>query len=207
MNIFFCGQRSFGKDVLVALHEAGHNIVGVAPPPQDKYYDKIIGAAMIREIPIISDCDRLTSKDIPENTDLIVAAHSHWYISNKILENTTYGGIGYHPSILPRHRGKDAVRWTIAMGDPIAGGTVYWLNDKVDGGDILNQYILHVDRKWDHKDLWKRLFPLGVEAMVNAVKSIEDGTAQRITQDERFATWEPSFENKRLKRNELIMLE
>ncbi len=46
MNIFICGQKSFGKEVLKALYEKGHNIVGVAPPPQEKYYDKMQGYAI-----------------------------------------------------------------------------------------------------------------------------------------------------------------
>ena len=87
MNIFICGQKSFGKEVLKALYEKGHNIVGVAPPPQEKYYDKMQGYAIKLGIPVISDCDRLVSRDIPEETDLVIAAHSHWYISTKIIEN------------------------------------------------------------------------------------------------------------------------
>ena len=86
MNIFICGQKSFGKEVLKALYEKGHNIVGAAPPPQEKYYDKMQGYAIKLGIPVISDCDRLVSRDIPEETDLVIAAHSHWYISTKIIE-------------------------------------------------------------------------------------------------------------------------
>ena len=44
------------------------------------------------------------------------------------------GGIGYHPSLLPRHRGIAAVEWTIREGDPIAGGTVYHLAERMDAG-------------------------------------------------------------------------
>ena len=158
MNIFICGQKSFGTAVLKALHEKGHNIIGIAPPPQEKYYDKMVGAAIKREIPVISDCDKLTSKDIPDNTDLVIAAHSHWYISEKIIQKAKYGAIGFHPSLLPRHRGQDAVRWAIAMGDAITGATVFWLNDTVDGGDILLQQPVFINRKWDHHKLWRKIF-------------------------------------------------
>lgn len=206
MNIFICGQKSFGTAVLKALHEKGHNIVGIAPPPQEKYYDKMVGAAIKREIPVISDCDKLTSKDIPDNTDLVIAAHSHWYISEKIIQKAKYGAIGFHPSLLPRHRGQDAVRWAIAMGDAITGATVFWLNDTVDGGDILLQQPVFIHRKWDHHKLWRKIFPLGVEMLCEAVDLIEKGKAPRVPQDNSFATWEPSFEMSRLKRNELLQL-
>ena len=206
MNIFLCCQRSFGKAVLIELYNRGHNIVGVAPPPQEKYFDKVVGAAMIRDIPCVSDMDKLTSADIPDGTDLIVAAHSHWFISEKVIEKARYGGIGFHPSLLPRHRGQDAVKWAVAMSDSITGASVYWLNNKVDGGDILIQKPVFIDRSWSYSDLWKEIFPIGVQMLCDSVDMIERGEAGRTPQDERFATWEPSFTVTRLKRNELIRI-
>lgn len=206
MKIFICGQKTFGKEVMKALYESGHEIVGIAPPPQEKYKDKMVGYAMLKKIPIISDCDRLLSKDIPDGTELIISAHSHWIISDKIIEKCKYGGIGFHPSLLPRHRGRDAVRWTIHMGDFITGGTVYRLTGKCDGGDIINQRTLFVDKEWDYHDLWRELFPIGVDMILESVSMIEKGTVKGWAQDERFATFEPSWDRPRLKRNELLQL-
>lgn len=206
MNIFICGQKSFGKEVLKALYEKGHNIVGVAPPPQEKYYDKMQGYAIKLGIPVISDCDKLTSRDIPDNTELVVAAHSHWYISTKIREKAKYGAIGFHPSLLPRHRGQDAIRWTVAMGEAITGATVFWLDDSVDGGDIFLQRVVHVNKKWNYHDLWRQIFPIGVEMICEAVENIEKANITKMPQDNQFATWEPSFTNTRLKRNELLQI-
>ena len=206
MKIFICGQKTFGKEVMKALYESGHEIVGIAPPPQEKYKDKMVGYAMLKKIPIISDCDRLLSKDIPDGTDLIISAHSHWIISDKIIEKCKYGGIGFHPSLLPRHRGRDAVRWTIHMGDFITGGTVYRLTGKCDGGDIINQRTLFVDKEWDYHDLWRELFPIGIEMILESVSAIEKGLDKGQKQDERFATFEPSWDRPRLQRNELIQI-
>lgn len=206
MKIFICGQKTFGKEVMKTLYENGHEIVGIAPPPQEKYKDKMVGYAMLKKIPIISDCDRLLSKDIPDGTDLIISAHSHWIISDKIIEKCKYGGIGFHPSLLPRHRGRDAVRWTIHMGDFITGGTIYRLTGECDGGDIINQRTLFVDKEWDYHDLWRELFPIGVDMILESVSMIEKGTVKGWAQDERFATFEPSWDRPRLKRNELLQL-
>lgn len=105
MNIFICGQKSFGKAVFSALREDGHHIVGVAPAPQEQYYDKLHGIALRYHVPVVCDAGKLTSVHIPEHTDLIISAHSHWYISDKALSKARLGGIGFHPSLLPRHRG------------------------------------------------------------------------------------------------------
>lgn len=209
MKIFLSGQRSFGKAVLLALIDAGHEITGVAVAPQTREHtkkDKLVGVAMKHGIPIVADGERLVSEMIPDGTELIVSAHSHWIISDKCLEKCRYGGVGFHPSLLPRHRGQDAVRWAVHMGDAITGGTVYRLSNKCDGGDILAREMLFIKPGWDYHDLWNALFPLGVEMLVNAVTAIGCGTAVYEEQDEEVATWEPSWERQRLKRNELIML-
>lgn len=207
MKIFICGQKTFGRKVLESLYNAGHEIIGIAPPPQEKHKDKMVGYAMLKNIPIVSDCSKLTSNDIPEETELIISAHSHWIISEKILEKSKYGGIGFHPSLLPRHRGQDAVRWTVHMNDAITGGTIYKLNDKCDGGNIILQQMIFVDSSWNYHELWKELFPIGIEMILKAVALIETGQHIEIPQDERFATWEPSWERPRLKRNELLQIE
>lgn len=208
MKIFICGQKSFGLAVLKALYKGGHEITGVAPPPQNKYKDKMVGYAMLKGINIISDCDKITSRDIPDGTELVISAHSHWIISKKIIDKCKYGGIGFHPSLLPRHRGQDAVRWTVHMGDYITGGTIYKLTDKCDGGDIVLQRTLWVDKRWDYHKLWEALFPMGVQMVVDAVELYEKyhGEPPCFPQAERSATWEPSWERQRLKRNELLQL-
>jgi methionyl-tRNA formyltransferase len=207
MKIFICGQKTLGLKVMKRLVEDGHEITGIAPPPQNIRADKMVGYATLKGIPIIKDCDRLTSKDIPDGTELIVAAHSHWMISDKIIEKCRYGGIGFHPSLLPRHRGRDAVRWAVAMGDFVTGGTVYRLDSDVcGGGDIVLQKMVWIDKSWDYHELWHHLLPLGVDMVSEAVKLIEAGKAERVPQDERFATFEPSWDRPRLKRNELVML-
>lgn len=207
MNIFICGQKSFGKEVLKALIDKGHTITGIAPPPQARLKDKMVGVAIKKNIPIISDCDMLTSKDIPDNTELIISAHSHWLISDNILKKCKYGGIGFHPSLLPLHRGQDAVRWAIHMGDAVSGGTIYDLSGtKCDGGDIILQKHIFIKPSWDYHKLWENLFPIGVDMICQAVELIENGKETREKQDEECATWEPSWDRPRLKRNELITL-
>lgn len=207
MKIFICGQRSFGKAVLKALYEAGHEITGIAPPPQKKYKDKMVGYAMLKGVPIVSDCEKLVSADIPDETELIISAHSHWIISRQSIEKCKYGGIGFHPSLLPRHRGQDAVRWAIHMKEPITGLSIYSLSgDICDGGDILLQKAMFIDPDWDYHDLWSEMFPVAVDMVVEAVDIIGSGRCEWKRQDERFATFEPSWGRPRLKRNELIQI-
>jgi len=208
LNIFIAGQKSFGAHVYKAVREAGHIIVGVACPDTGKYYDRLKKEAYCDPSrPLIIDSEKLLSADIPDNIDILIAAHSHHYISGKVREKVKYA-IGYHPSLLPLHRGRDAVKWTIHCRDPIAGGTVYILNDKVDGGPIICQESVIVRRGWNASELWKEvLFPMGIRLILNTITQIERGEIKPMNQDERGATWEPPFEHRRLHRPELLRIE
>lgn len=207
MKVVLAGQRSFGREVYKRLVADGHEIVAVATPPPGKYYDKLHGLALRDRVPVVLPEDRLLASNIPDDAELLVGAHSHQYIGKRTRDKLRGRVIGYHPSLLPRHRGRDAVRWTIKMRDPIAGGTVYWFDDTVDGGPILAQEWCHVDPHWGTSDLWRlRLFPMGVQLLSDAVKAVAADCAPAVEQDEAFATWEPSFERPRLYRPELIRL-
>lgn len=144
--------------------------------------------------------------------DLFVAAHSHDFIGRQSRAATRLGGIGYHPSLLPRHRGRDAVRWTIHMGDPVAGGSVYWLTDNVDGGPIAAQDWCFVPPAWrtaahpaeGASMLWKQeLFPMGVALLAKALRHLDNGVIVEVPQDELNATWEPSWDRPPLFKPEL----
>lgn len=109
---------------------------------------------------------------------------------------------------MPRHRGRDAVKWTIKFGDTISGGTVYQLSDKVDGGSIICRDTVLVKKSWTYKDLSeKALVPMGVDLILKALKQIDSGAVNLTPQDEELATWEPPIEPTRLHRPELIRLE
>lgn len=206
MRIFLCGQRAFGAAVLRELIARGHDIVGVSPAPRGVKKDKLEIEAIRKKVPVIADGERLSVHDIPDGTDLIIAAHAHWIISDRALQKAKYGGIGFHPSLLPLHRGRDAVRWAVHMGDKVTGGTVYWLTDKTDGGGIIDQKPVFIIPGENYHELWERIFPVGVSMLADAVDRIADGGAPCVEQDERCATFEPSFERQRLKRNDLYRL-
>ena len=91
----------------------------------------------------------LDKDSLPAGVDLLIAAHSHDFIGRATRRRCAVWAIGYHPSLLPLHRGRDAVRWTVKMRDRVTGGTVYWLSDNIDAGDIDAGTILAVPQHGD----------------------------------------------------------
>lgn len=208
MRIFLCGQKSFGLEIFLMLRKRGDEVVGVAAPTEDQQGqpDPLYAHADALGVPVVSS-SALRASDIPIETDLIVAAHSHAYIGRKTRETTKHGAIGYHPSLLPRHRGRDAIKWAIRMNDPVTGGTVFWLNDNVDGGDIAAQEWCWIRPGESASELWRdKLFPLGLALLNKTITDIEAGCIIRIKQDERVSTFEPAMDPPRLFRPELPMI-
>lgn len=189
MRLMLIGGRALARAVYDALHMQDGNEVWAVWTHDQKLTDMADEGGSVW----------LWSEDPPEvedvaeevRPDLILSVHNHEIIPEGLIEAAPQGAIGYHPSLLPRHRGIDAVRWTIAMGDPIAGGTVYSLDDGIDTGPIILQDWCHVAPDWDASDLWReRLFPMGVDLLVKAVNGPWPAADP---QDERFATYEPPW--------------
>lgn len=192
MKITLVGSRHFGVAVLNMLKERGVDVAGVVVADAE---DRLASAA--REAGIVptvqKDPKNVAADEIPAGTDLIITAHSHARVGKEALAMSRLGGIGYHPSLLPRHRGIAAVEWTIKEGDPIAGGSIYHLADRMDAGAIAAQEWCFVKPGETARELWERaLAPLGVELLGRVVDYAKvHGDLPAKPQDEQFATKAP----------------
>lgn len=207
MNIFISGKGWFGASVFDLVCSLGHTISGVSVPFRDDRQDRLHFAAERKNVLAIR-AGTLRAETLPDGTDLIVAAHSHDFIGRKTRLKARLGAIGFHPSLLPLHRGRDAVRWAIRMGEKVTGGSVYWLNDTVDGGPLAAQRHVFIRPDDTPEELWRReLAPLGLKLLREALNDIERGLLVRHPQDDSLATWEPAIQGSpRLFRPELELL-
>lgn len=205
MKILIAGQRRFGGEVLKMALAEKHEVVLVSCPVSEG--DRTWIAASNAGLKIIP-AGTLRADRVPPGTDIIVAAHSHDFIGRATRNAAKYGAIGYHPSLLPLHRGRDAIRWAIKMGDRVTGGTVYWLNDTVDGGPVAAQDWCFIRPEDTALELWKRdLSPMGVALLRDVLRQIASGRANYREQDHTLATWEPSMDGApRLYRPELAQI-
>lgn len=200
MRIALAGQKSFGAAAFERIMTRGHDIAQVFAPVGDV----LDWTARRYDVPV---SDRLEAAALADDLDLIVCAHAHVFVSEKARARTLLGGIGYHPSLLPLHRGRDAVKWTVHMGDRIAGGSVYWLSNRIDGGPIAASDWCHVRPGMTASDLWReRLFPMGLDLIEKALADLDSGLLVRVDQDEACATWEPSWERPPVERPDLPQL-
>ena len=194
MRITLVGSRHFGVTTLNTLREHGVNIARVVIADADDRLGAAAKAVGI-EVQVQANPKLVVASEIADATDLIVTAHSHARIAADALAVAKLGGIGYHPSLLPRHRGIAAVEWTIKEADPIAGGTVYHLADRMDAGAIAAQEWCFVKKGETARELWERaLAPLGQKLLGDVIDYARiHGSLPAKPQDEQFATLAPSL--------------
>lgn len=194
MRITLVGSRHFGVTTLNMLREHGVGVVRVVVADAD---DRLAATAKAAGIDVVVQANPklVVASEIAPDTDLIITAHSHARIGKDALAAAKFGGIGYHPSLLPRHRGKAAVEWTIKEGDPIAGGTIYHLADRMDAGAIAAQDWCFVRKGETARELWERaLAPLGLKLLADVIDYVKVHKALPSKgQDEQFATLAPSL--------------
>jgi methionyl-tRNA formyltransferase len=196
MRITVVGSRHFGVTTLQMLRQHGVDVIRVVVADAE---DRLAAAARAAGIEVVVQADPklVVASEIAAATDLIITAHSHARISKEALATSRLGGIGYHPSLLPRHRGIAAVEWTIREKDPIAGGTVYHLADRMDAGAIAAQDWCFVGKDETARQLWERaLAPLGLKLLAEVVDYAKAHNALPAKpQDEQFATHAPELAN------------
>jgi methionyl-tRNA formyltransferase len=196
MRIVLFGQAAFGKDVFDALRSAGEQIVGVSTPRAGARPDPLGVAAAEAGIPLIETPELRKPEpfEVYRNwgADLLVFAFVTDIVQANVLQAAPLGAIQYHPSLLPKHRGRSAIAWPIIAGEPSTGVTIFWVNEGIDTGPILSQREVPIGPQDSVATLYfNHLYPLGVTMLTEAVRLVRERRAPRLEQDETAASYEP----------------
>lgn len=200
MRIVIVGQGPFGERVLEALLRKGEEVVGVFSPP-DKRGEPLRVLAEKSGIPAFQP-RLMKDPEVEEDylmlrPDLAILAFVTDILPEKILNIPILGTICYHPSLLPRHRGASAINWAIIQGETRTGLTIFWVDRGIDTGPILLQKEVEIEPDETTGSLYfNKLFPMGIEAIAEAVELIKNGKAPRIPQDDSKATYEPPCDDR-----------
>lgn len=200
MRIVLVGQGPFGEKVLDTLITRGDDVVGVFCP-KDKRGEAMAaraedsGVALFR--PNIMKDAEVQAAYLELRPDLVILAFVTDLIPEALLDIPPLGTICYHPSLLPRHRGASGINWAVIQGDTRTGLTILWVDKGIDTGPILLQKEIDITPGDTTGSLYfNSLFPLGIEAIVEAVDLIKSGKAPKIPQDDSLASYEPPCDDK-----------
>jgi methionyl-tRNA formyltransferase len=197
MRIVVHGQQAFGKAVLEALLKRNENVVAVyvAPEKPGQKADPLKEAALAAKLPVYQPVSYRKPEVWEEfralKPDLQVMAFVTLFVPEDFLNIPTHGSIQYHPSLLPRFRGASAINWPIIVGERETGLSIFWPDNGLDTGDVLLQRKTPIGPDDTLGTVYfDRLFPMGVEAMLESVDLVKAGKAPRLKQDEGEATYE-----------------
>ncbi len=146
-------------------------------------YEAALRACRRQEIDVVvevHDCDVLL---LANYTRIVKAAER---------EIPRIGALCFHASPLPRHRGRDAVYWTVKMGDPTCGVSWFWIDAGIDTGEVAGTSEVARPPELRPRDLYETiLVPLGEALLDTLLAQFKRGIVSRFPQDERFASYEP----------------
>lgn len=201
MRIVFMGTPEFAVPSLVALCEAGYEVVGVFTQPDRPKGrgNKMVASpvkqeAVKRGIPVFQPL-RIRKDGVEDlralAPDLCVTAAFGQILSQEVLDIPRLGTINVHASLLPRHRGSAPIAWGILQGDEEAGVTTMFTDKGIDTGDMLLRRAVRIQPCEACGELTERLSNIGAEVLIDTLKELEAGTLKRIPQDEAAMTYDP----------------
>ncbi|WP_336492504.1 methionyl-tRNA formyltransferase [Methylobacterium nigriterrae] len=200
MRIAFIGQQDFGKAVLEAFLARGDEVAGVfcAPEKEGARPDVLRMAALDKGLRVFQ-FPSLKSAEAEEamrglHADIGIMAYVLQFAPQSFVSIPQHGTIQYHPSLLPKYRGPSSINWPIAKGDTETGLSIFRPTDGLDEGPVILQKTCPIGPDDTIGDVYfNRLFPLGVDAMLEAADLVVAGKHVEIAQDEEQASYEGWF--------------
>lgn len=198
MRLIVHGQQAYGKSVLEAILNKGvDEVVAVysAPDKEGRPLDPLKEYALEQGLPVYQPesyrnpevWEQLTSHE----ADLCVMAYVLLFVPEEALNVPKYGSIQYHPSLLPWHKGPSSINWPIIMGKKKTGLSIFWPDNGLDTGPILLQKEVDIGPDDTLGSIYfDKLYPLGVDAMIESIELVRDGNAPREVQDPDAGSYE-----------------
>jgi methionyl-tRNA formyltransferase len=126
--------------------------------------------------------------------DLGVMAFVLQFAPQEFVKIPKHGTIQYHPSLLPKYRGPSSINWPISRGEKETGLTIFRPTDGLDEGAVILQKKTPIGENDTLGTVYfDRLFPMGVQAMLEAADLVVAGKHKEIVQDEAQASYEGWF--------------
>jgi len=208
MRIAIVGQQDFGKAVLEAFLARGDQVAAVfcAPEKEGARPDVLRVAAQEKGLKL----HQFKSLRAPEavlamrdaGADIGLMAFVLQFAPQEFVNIPKRGTIQYHPSLLPKYRGPSSINWPITRGEKETGLSIFRPTDGLDEGAVILQKRTPVgDNDTLGSVYFDRLFPMGVQAMLEAADLVVAGKHKQAVQDESQASYEGWFREAEAKIN------
>jgi methionyl-tRNA formyltransferase len=199
LRIVFMGTPEFAVTILKNLVEHNYNIVGVITAPDKpagrgrklnqsaiKEYATKQELNVFQPTNLKSDTFTAELKALNANLQIVVAFRM---LPKSVWQMPEYGTFNLHASLLPQYRGAAPINWAIINGEEKTGVSTFFIDDKIDTGEMILQESVAIDEKENAGTLHDKLMHLGAKLVLETVNLIEKGEVNT----------QPQLENAHLK--------
>lgn len=198
MRIVLVGAVESTREALETLIASGHAPIAILTLPTEtlsRHSDRVDLAPLARENYIgVHHTKNVNSDETLHflsgvEPDLLLVIGWSQICGVKFRNVCRLGAVGFHPSALPKLRGRAVIPWTILTCQTETGSTFFWLDAKVDGGDIIMQRIFPLGRDETARSLYDRQMQTLKSMIPEVMASVEAGNPSRFSQDDSEATY------------------
>lgn len=203
MKIVFFGTPDFALPSLDILNNSKHEIVAVVTAPdKERGRGRKVSFTPIKDYALSNNLNLLqpakmkdenfisTLSELKADLFVIVAFR---ILPRDVFSIPKFGSFNLHGSLLPKYRGAAPIHWAIINGENKTGVTTFFLDDKVDTGNILFQSELPIHEDDNLGTIHDKMMILGAELVLKTVDSIEVGDYKLQKQNEELASPAPKI--------------
>lgn len=219
LRIVFMGTPDFAVATLKTLVENSYNIAGVITAPDKpagrgqklhesavKQFAKsknlnVLQPSNLKSLNFLSELKALNA-----NLQIVVAFRM---LPRAVWQIPKYGTFNLHASLLPNYRGAAPINWAIINGETKTGVSTFFIDDKIDTGDMILQKEVKIDPDENAGSLHDKLMDIGSKLVLKTVSLIEKGdvkttpqketknikTAYKLNRDNCKIDWNDTLEN------------
>lgn len=180
MRILFIGTVLFSKNIFDEIRKSKNTLVGVIGKRSNKfnsdYFDLIRYAKKLNINGVYTN--NINSKKTvswirKKKPDLIFCIGWNDLIKKEILKIPANGIIGYHPSDLPKNRGRHPIIWSLVLGLNSIGSSFYFMDEKADNGRVILKRMLKLKKNSNAYTVYKQLIKTGTKQVRKILKDLK----------------------------------
>lgn len=192
LRIVFMGTPDFAVATLKTLVNNNYNIVGVVTAPDKpagrgrklhesavKVYAKANNLKILQPTNLKSETllDELNALQV--NLQIVVAFRM---LPKVVWQMPKFGTFNLHASLLPDYRGAAPINWAIINGETVSGVSTFFIDEKIDTGDMIMQEEVSIAKTDTAGDLHDKLMNVGSHLVLKTVEQIASGTVKTTPQ-------------------------
>ena len=194
MKIIFFGSPPFSAYILEQLHINFNVVAVVCSPDNEKGRGRKIHSPAVKQKAEELKIEVLQPENLKEenfvtslknlNSDLFIVV-AFRMLPEIVWKIPKFGAVNLHTSLLPNYRGAAPINWVLINGEKQTGITTFFINEKIDEGNILLQEKIELNSKITAASLHNIMMKNGANLLLRTIKSIKNNSIKEIIQKAR----------------------